>query len=76
MATIETTGIVPNVRSRVTYPFTLLETQRLIWLRGRIEAELFCAYKTNDHEPWLCDMPTAARLSFMRWQFVTGGISG
>jgi len=54
---------------------TLDELQRLNWLRGRVEAECFCAYKTADHEGWLCDGQTAARLSFFRWLFVTGHLT-
>ena len=50
---------------------TLDELQRLSWLRGRVEAECFCAYKTADHDGWLCDSQTAARLSFFRWLFIT-----
>lgn len=52
-------------------PLTLIDMQRLTWLRGRVEAECFCAYKTDDHDAWLCDSQTAARLSFFRWLFVT-----
>lgn len=63
----------PNV---TTFPaLTVRDVERLTWLRGRVEAELAAACTTGIREPWLCDSQTAARLSFVRWLFITGQVS-